>query len=68
MILAQGDNQEKLCMALFKSALTGNYKAFNSLRDTIGEMPTQKQEVTANITEGDRELLENVKKRLNITE
>lgn len=64
LILAQGDNQERLCMALFTAALGGNYKAFNSLRDTIGEMPTQKQEVTTNMTEGDRELLENVRKRL----
>lgn len=69
-ILETGNNQEDLCLALFQSALKGNYKAFNSLRDTIGEMPTQKQEVTTNMTEGDRELLENVQKRLkeqNIT-
>lgn len=63
-ILETGTNQEDLCLALFQSALKGNYKAFNSLRDTIGEMPTQKQEVTTNMTEGDRELLENVQKRL----
>lgn len=65
LILAQGDNQEQLCLALFKSALSGNYKAFNSLRDTIGEMPTQKQEVTTSMTDGDRELLANVQKRLS---
>ena len=68
IILAQGDNQERLCMALFQSALKGNYKAFNSLRDTIGEMPTQKQEVTATITEADKELLEKVSARLDIKE
>lgn len=68
IILAQGDNQERLCMALFQSALKGNYKAFNSLRDTIGEMPTQKQEVTATITDADKELLEKVSARLDIKE
>lgn len=67
-ILSDGDNQERLCMALFQSALKGNYKAFNSLRDTIGEMPTQKQEVTATITEADKELLEKVSARLDIKE
>ena len=67
IILAQGDNQEQVCMALFKSALSGNYKAFNSLRDTIGEMPTQKQENVVSITAGDQALLEKVSKRLECT-
>lgn len=63
-ILSSGDNQERMCMALFRSALSGDYRAFNSLRDTIGEMPTQKQEVTASITDGDKALLDKVSKRL----
>lgn len=65
-ILSSGDNQERMCMALFKSALSGDYRAFNSLRDTIGEMPTQKQEVNASITAGDQALLDKVSKRLGI--
>ena len=63
-ILETGDNQNRVCLALFQAALTGDYRAFNSLRDTIGEMPTQKQEVSASITDGDKALLEKVSKRL----
>ncbi len=62
-ILEQGDNQDKLCMSLFQTALMGDVKAFNSLRDTIGEMPTQKTEVTA-VTQADIALVEKVSKRL----
>ena len=64
-LLAVGNTQEDICLALIGAAKTGNYKAFNSIRDTIGEMPTQKQEVTASITEGDKALLEKVSKRLD---
>ena len=63
-LLAAGDTQEEICLALIGAAKTGNYKAFNSIRDTIGEMPTQKQEVTASITAGDKALLDKVSKRL----
>ena len=64
-LLAVGNTQEDICLALIGAAKTGNYKAFNSIRDTIGEMPTQKQEVTASITDGDKALLEKVSKRLD---
>lgn len=67
-LLAVGDTQEEVCLALIEAARQGNYKAFNSLRDTIGEMPTVKQEVTASITEADKDLLDKVSKRLDITD
>ena len=34
-----------IATALFKEASKGNVKAFNSLRDTIGQMPVQKIQV-----------------------
>lgn len=35
------NNQDLLCVALFKEALKGNVQAFNSLRDTMGEKPVE---------------------------
>ena len=63
-LLSVGNTQEDICLALIGAAKTGNYKAFNSIRDTIGEMPTQKQENVVSITAGDQALLEKVSKRL----
>lgn len=45
LVLEQGDNQKKVSMALLKKAVKGNVKAFEVLRDTIGEKPKDKQEV-----------------------
>lgn len=37
-------NQEKMSVAILKQALKGNTKAFEIIRDTIGEKPTEKVE------------------------
>lgn len=37
---------EKICMEVINSAINGNLKAFVLIRDTIGEAPTTKNEVT----------------------
>lgn len=37
-------NQEKMSLSLIKEALLGNTKAFEVIRDTIGENPKQKIE------------------------
>lgn len=44
----QGDKastQEAITIALIKQALNGNVKAFEVIRDTIGEKPTEKHEI-----------------------
>lgn len=46
LLLEQDDTQGKVVLALIKQAMKGNVKAFGMIRDTIGEMPTQKQEIT----------------------
>ena len=46
VMLSTGDTQEKINLALIKQAMKGNIKAFAILRDTIGEMPASKQEIT----------------------
>lgn len=38
--------REGITAALIKSALSGNTKAFELIRDTIGEKPTDKVDVT----------------------
>lgn len=57
-------NQDAIVAAAVIQALTGNMKAQQFVRDTVGEMPTIKQEVTADIlTAEDRELLEKIRNR-----
>lgn len=67
-LLSVGNTQEEICLGIIEQAKKGNYKAFNSIRDTIGEMPTVKQEITADVTtDADRQLMEKLSKRLNVT-
>lgn len=68
-LLSVGDTQEEICLGIIEQAKKGNYKAFNSIRDTIGEMPTVKQEITADVTtDADRQLMDKIANRLNVTE
>lgn len=41
ILLGLGDTQEKMCMALIQQATEGNTKAFEIIRDTIGEKPIE---------------------------
>lgn len=43
-LLSDGDAQEKMCVALVRQASRGNTKAFEIIRDTIGEKPIDKVE------------------------
>ena len=45
-LLSQGNTQEKISVALIDKALKGDVKAFETIRDTIGEKPTDKQEIS----------------------
>lgn len=46
MLLANDETQKKISLALLKKALEGDVKAFEVIRDTIGEKPINKQEVS----------------------
>jgi len=62
---AGATNQEALLAAMFGQATEGNVKAGQFVRDTIGEQPTTKQEITADImTDHDRDLIEKLQKKL----
>lgn len=49
-------------------SMDGNVKAAEYVRDTSGDKPTERQEITATITENEKALLEKVSKRMGITE
>lgn len=41
LLLSTGNTQEKISLALIQKALKGDTKAFEIIRDTVGEKPTQ---------------------------
>lgn len=43
-LLENGNTQEKISLAIIQQALEGNTKAFEVIRDTIGEKPIDKLE------------------------
>jgi hypothetical protein len=45
LLLDKDDNQTNLTVSLIQKALAGDTKAFEIIRDTIGEKPTDKQEI-----------------------
>lgn len=46
LILATGNTQNKVSLAIIKKALSGDTKAFEVIRDTIGEKAVEKVENT----------------------
>lgn len=59
-ILSSGNNQERMSLAILEKAFAGDTKAFELIRDTIGEKPTEKQEITGKLAFKD--FLEEVEK------
>lgn len=45
LLLEDGDTQKNISVALIQQALEGNTKAFEVIRDSIGEKPTDKTEL-----------------------
>ena len=41
--------REAVAVALFEKAMSGDVKAFQELRDTVGEKPVDKQELAASV-------------------
>lgn len=42
LLLENGDTQQKGCIAILEKFLNGDIKAFETIRDTIGEKPSEK--------------------------
>lgn len=49
ILLAENKTQEKVCIALIQKALGGDIKAFEVIRDTIGEKEINKYQVDCSI-------------------
>lgn len=50
LLLSEGDTQKKVSLAVLQKALDGDIQAFNTIRDTIGEKPTDKIEADLSTT------------------
>lgn len=50
LLLSEGNTQKKISLSLIKEAMKGNTKAFEVIRDTIGEKPVEKVDMNANIS------------------
>ena len=50
LLLSNGDTQEKISLSLIQQALDGNTKAFEIIRDTVGEKPVDKLEADVGLT------------------
>jgi len=62
---ADATNLEMIIASAARQAERGNVKAMDFLRDTIGQKPSDRLEATVeNLTQEDREMLENIKNRL----
>ena len=62
---ADATNLEMIIASAARQAERGNVKAMDFLRDTIGQKPSDRLEATVeNLTPEDREMLENIKNRL----
>lgn len=58
--------QDAANIALLQQVVKGNVKAYATMRDTAGEMPVAKQEITADLmTAADRALMEKLQRRLD---
>lgn len=49
LLLSTDNNQNKMSVTLLKKAIAGDTKAFEIIRDTIGEKPTEKVQAQANV-------------------
>ena len=64
LLLENGNTQNKISLALIKKALKGNIKAFEVIRDTIGEKPADKHELKGELKQ--KASLEDIKNLKNM--
>lgn len=62
LLLSKGNTQEKISLALIQQALNGNTKAFEVIRDTVGEKPVEevKQTIDGEITTKHKNAIDDV--------
>lgn len=64
--LMNGDNSvlSAIVASAIREAINGDIRSLQTIRDTIGEQPTIKQEITETITKEDKTLMDNLSKAL----
>lgn len=56
LLLAEGDTQKKISIAVIKKALEGDLKAFEVIRDTTGQKCVEKVEISQTVDESVKEI------------
>ena len=64
LLLAQGNTQNKMSLALLKKAMNGDIRAYEVIRDTVGEKPTDKIEQSGDLNNTITVKLEAVEKKV----
>lgn len=61
LLLSDGDTQQSVTLALIEKAMTGDTKAFEVIRDTIGEKPIDK----VMVSDVDASVIDEVERMVN---
>lgn len=56
LLLAEGDTQKKISLALIQKALNGDIKAFEVIRDSIGQKVAERVEISQTIDDSIKEI------------
>lgn len=56
LLLAEGDTQKKISLAVIQKALQGDIKAFEVIRDTTGQKCVEKVEISQTVDESIKEI------------
>ena len=51
LMLSEGETQQSVTLALIEKAMSGDTKAFEVIRDTIGERPIEKVQATQTVVD-----------------
>lgn len=51
LMLSEGETQKSVTIALIEKAMSGDTKAFEVIRDTIGERPVEKVQATQTVVD-----------------
>ena len=65
LLLENGDTQESVAVALIEKAMKGDVKAFEVIRDTIGEKPVDKVETKQTVVDMSKFTTEEIKAMLD---
>lgn len=65
LLLSEGDTQKSVSVALLQKAMDGDVKAFEVLRDTIGERPVDRVQATQTVVDMSKFTTDEIKAMLD---